>query len=98
MTTATAEATAEGPPARPPLVRRKPPAPVRRRRFLIGVANHSVLIFFAVLFLAPFMFIVLTSLMTNQQAAAPHRRGHVAALDCGSGRRGDGVHQRAPPW
>jgi multiple sugar transport system permease protein len=64
VTSASIEAAA----TRPPLVRRKPPAHVRRRRLLIGVANHSVLIFFAVLFLAPFMFVLLTSLMTNQQA------------------------------
>src|SRR5207344_1089842 len=41
---------------------------VRRRRFLIGVAEHSVLIGAALLFLLPFVFIALTSLMTNDQA------------------------------
>jgi multiple sugar transport system permease protein len=51
-----------------PLVRRKPPASVRRRQFLIAVANHSLLIATAIMFLAPFLFIVLTSLMTNNQA------------------------------
>jgi multiple sugar transport system permease protein len=69
MTSATVDSTAA---ARPALVRRKPPPAVRRRRFLVAVANHSVLIFFAVLFLAPFMFIVLTALMTNEQALSTH--------------------------
>jgi multiple sugar transport system permease protein len=52
-------------------VRRKPPADVRRRRFLLAVANHSLLIAAAVIFLAPFLFIVLTALMTNAQALSP---------------------------
>jgi multiple sugar transport system permease protein len=51
-----------------PFVRREPPAAVRRRRFLLAVANHSVLIAAAVAFLAPFVFVVLTSLMTTNQA------------------------------
>jgi multiple sugar transport system permease protein len=63
VTSATAEV-----PARPAVVRRKLPPEVRRRRFLLGVANHSLLIACAVLFLAPFLFIFLTALMTNDQA------------------------------
>jgi multiple sugar transport system permease protein len=51
-----------------PLVRRRVPAAVRRRRMLVSVANHSLLIAAAIAFLAPFAFIVLTALMTNQQA------------------------------
>ena len=51
-----------------PFVRRRPPARVRRKRFLLAVAQHSVLIAVAVAFLAPFVFIVLTSLMTTNQA------------------------------
>ena len=51
-----------------PLVRRRPPAAVRRKRFLLAVANHSLLIAAAIAFLAPFAFIALTALMTNQQA------------------------------
>jgi multiple sugar transport system permease protein len=54
-----------------PLVRRRVPAAVRRRRFLVGVANHAVLIGFAIAFLAPFVFILLTALMTNNQALSP---------------------------
>ena len=48
--------------------RRRLPASVRRKRFLLAVANHSVLIAAAVAFLAPFVFITLTALMTNGQA------------------------------
>jgi multiple sugar transport system permease protein len=48
--------------------RRRPPAAVRRKRLLLEVANHSVLIVVAIAFLLPFAFITLTALMTNQQA------------------------------
>ena len=48
--------------------RRRPPAAVRRKRLLLAVANHSLLIATAVAFLAPFVFITLTALMTNHQA------------------------------
>jgi len=41
---------------------------VRRRRFLLAVADHSLLIAAAALFLAPVVFILLTALMTNEQA------------------------------
>jgi multiple sugar transport system permease protein len=51
--------------------RRPVPEGVRRHRFLMAVARHSVLIAVAVAFLAPFVFVVLTSLMTNQQAVTP---------------------------
>jgi multiple sugar transport system permease protein len=54
-----------------PFVRRRLPASVRRRRFLLAVANHSVLIAVAIAFLAPFIFITLTALMTNDQALSP---------------------------
>src|SRR5262245_35270751 len=62
---ATAMSTAS---AELPLARRRVPAAVRRRRLLVSVANHSLLIAAAIAFLAPFLFIVLTALMTNQQA------------------------------
>src|SRR5438876_3795802 len=58
------------------LVRRRPPASVRRRRFLLALANHSLLIVTGTLFLAPFVFIFLTSLMTNDQALSPHLWPH----------------------
>ena len=54
-----------------PLVRRKPPASVRRRRFLVAVADNSLLIVAALMFLAPFVFVTLTALMTNGQALSP---------------------------
>ena len=41
---------------------------MRRRRFLIAVADHCLLIAFAAAFLLPVVFIALTSLMTNDQA------------------------------
>jgi multiple sugar transport system permease protein len=63
MTSATVEAA--------PFVRRTPPVGVRRRRFLLAVANHSLLIAATIIFLAPFVFIVLTALMTNAQALSP---------------------------
>jgi len=59
-----------------PRERRKPPASVRRRRFLVAVADHSVLIVLSIAFLAPFVFIGLTSLMTNQQALSPRLWPH----------------------
>jgi multiple sugar transport system permease protein len=52
--------------------RRRPPAAVRRKRFLLAVANHSLLIAVAALFLLPFVFITLTALMTNEQALSSH--------------------------
>lgn len=47
---------------------RRVPAAVRWRRFLMTVANHSLAIGLAVVFLAPLVFVLLTSLMTAQQA------------------------------
>jgi multiple sugar transport system permease protein len=55
-----------------PLERRRPPRAVRRRRFLIVVADHSLLIAGAAAFLAPVVFILLTALMTNDQALSAH--------------------------
>jgi multiple sugar transport system permease protein len=54
------------------LPRRRPPAHVRRKRLISAVANHCVLIAIAIAFLAPFAFIALTSLMTNNQALSSH--------------------------
>jgi len=52
-----------------PAVRKRPvPPAVRRRRLLLSVANHSVAIALSLAFLLPFVFIVVTSLMTNQQS------------------------------
>jgi multiple sugar transport system permease protein len=51
-----------------PALRRTPPRSVRRRRLLVTIADHSLLIVAAFAFLAPVIFVVLTSLMTNDQA------------------------------
>jgi multiple sugar transport system permease protein len=58
------------------LVRRRPSAHVRRRRLLVAVANHSILIAAALAFVAPFVFIVLTSLMTTDQALSANLWPH----------------------
>jgi multiple sugar transport system permease protein len=52
----------------PGRIARQVPRRERRRRFLVRVAENSVLIALSIAFLAPFVFIVLTSLMTNDQA------------------------------
>ena len=51
-----------------PFVRRRQPPAIRRRKLLVAIADHSVLIVTAVVFLLPVVFILLTSLMTNEQA------------------------------
>jgi multiple sugar transport system permease protein len=61
-------ATAAPPIAAAPLVQRRPPASIRRRRFLVAVADHSVLIALSIMFLAPFAFIFFTAVMSDQQA------------------------------
>jgi multiple sugar transport system permease protein len=53
------------------VVRRKAPANVRRRRLLVAVADHSILIGLAIVFLAPIVFITLTALMSDRQALTP---------------------------
>jgi len=50
------------------VVRRRAPAAVRRRRFLVAVADHSILIVIAIMFLLPLVFITLTALMSDDQA------------------------------
>jgi multiple sugar transport system permease protein len=51
--------------------RRPLPPAVRRQRFLMTIARHAVLIAFAAMFVAPFIFVVLTAVMTDQQAVTP---------------------------
>ena len=48
--------------------RREVPRSVRRKRFLVSVADHSLLIAAAIAFVFPIVFMLLTSLMTNDQA------------------------------
>jgi multiple sugar transport system permease protein len=59
------------PVAAAPPARREVPRPVRRRRFLIAVAEHSLLIAATIAFVFPFVFMVLTSLMTTDQTLSP---------------------------
>jgi multiple sugar transport system permease protein len=51
--------------------RELPPAE-RRRRFLVAVANHSVALAVSAVFVLPFLFILLTAVMTQQQALTSH--------------------------
>jgi multiple sugar transport system permease protein len=44
------------------------PPDVRRKRFLMSVGNHAILIAIGAIFLIPFVFVILTSLMTSDQA------------------------------
>ena len=71
---------ASGVEIRAPLVRRTVPAAVRRKRLLIAIADHSVLIVLAIVFIAPFVFMALTALMTNAQALTPNVWPHPFAF------------------
>jgi multiple sugar transport system permease protein len=51
--------------------RRPVPPAVRRQRFLVSVGTHAGLIAVAAMFIAPFFFIVMTALMTTNQAVTP---------------------------
>ena len=48
--------------------RREVPRSVRRKRFLVAVADHSLLIAAAIAFVFPIVFMLLTALMTSDQA------------------------------
>src|SRR6266568_4228518 len=64
-----ATATAVPPRAARRVVTHRPlPPGVRRHRFLVSVWNHSMAIVLAIIFVAPFVFVILTSLMTRDQA------------------------------
>ena len=53
-------------------IKRRPvPPDVRRRRFLMTVGKHTVLIAVSAMFLLPVVFILLTSIMTDGQALTP---------------------------
>ncbi|MFL5790900.1 MAG: carbohydrate ABC transporter permease [Actinomycetota bacterium] len=52
----------------PSLKGRDVPAPVRRHRLFETIRSHAVLIFVSALFFVPLIFVILTSLMTDQQA------------------------------
>src|SRR5439155_8161545 len=74
-------------------VKRRPPAAVRRRKVLVAVANHSVLIAAAVAFLAPFAFMLLTALMSNEQALSARLWPHPFAWH-----NFEDVFTTAPMW
>jgi multiple sugar transport system permease protein len=51
--------------------RRPVPKELRRRRFLLSVADHAVLIALSAIFIVPLIFMILTSFMTDNQAITP---------------------------
>jgi multiple sugar transport system permease protein len=63
-----ATASVSGPALRRQIVPRAVPVEERRRRLLMAVANHSIAIVISAVFVLPFIFILLTALMTQQQA------------------------------
>ena len=66
MSTTSAPAVPVAAPSAP--ARREVPRSVRRKRFLVAVADHSLLIAAAIAFVFPIVFMLLTSLMTSDQA------------------------------
>jgi len=93
MSTASMPIETAGPATAETLVRRRPPRPVRRRRALVAIADHSILIALTIVFLAPFAFMLLTALMTSDQALSstlwPHPFHWSNVTD---------VFDRAPLW
>jgi multiple sugar transport system permease protein len=75
------------------LVRRRVPPAVRRRRLIAAVAEHSVLVALAIAFLAPFVFMVLTALMTDSQTLSSSLWPHPFRW-----RNFGDVFARAPLW
>jgi multiple sugar transport system permease protein len=69
-------ATETLPVARSAPARRQVPAAVRRKRLLVGIAEHSLLIAASIAFLAPLAFMALTSLMTTDQALSSNLWPH----------------------
>ncbi len=65
MTSATLTAI-PAPPATPATPKRRP-APLRGRRLLGWIAEHTVLVALAIIFIAPIVFVFLTSLMSSDQ-------------------------------
>jgi multiple sugar transport system permease protein len=53
------------------IVARPTPPAMRRRRFLLTVGNHAVLITLAAMFALPLVFVTLTALMSTDQALSP---------------------------
>ena len=72
---------------------RRPPRAVRRRRRLVFIADHAILIALAIMFVAPIAFMALTALMSNDQALSPRLWPH--PFEWGNVGR---VFDRAPLW
>ncbi|HSJ76100.1 MAG TPA: hypothetical protein VK899_07970, partial [Gemmatimonadales bacterium] len=51
--------------------RRQIPAEIRRRRMLAAIAEHAILIALSLCFLLPVVMMLLTALMTDEQALSP---------------------------
>ncbi|MEA2551193.1 MAG: multiple sugar transport system permease protein, partial [Actinomycetota bacterium] len=51
-----------------PKVPRRKAGEARRKNLLTSIAKHAVALFFVVVFLSPFVFVLLTAVMTQQQA------------------------------
>jgi multiple sugar transport system permease protein len=75
MATTAASTPATPTPATPAagrqIPRRPTPARVRFRRLLVSLGNHSVLVGVSIIFMVPIVFMILTALMTDQQALSP---------------------------
>jgi multiple sugar transport system permease protein len=54
------------------ILRRPVPPDVHRRRLLLAVANHAVLIAVGAIFLLPIVFVLLSAVMTDQQVLGAH--------------------------
>ena len=68
-----ATAVAPAPPRPASAIAPRPiPADVRRRRFLLTVANHALLIAVGAIFLLPIVFVFLSAVMTDQQVLGAH--------------------------
>src|SRR5438093_5478234 len=50
---------------------RATPPPIRKQRFLQSVADHALLIAASAAFMLPFVFVLLTSVMTGAQSLTP---------------------------
>ena len=69
---AAAVTQAAAPRAASSIVPRPIPAEIRRRRFLMTVANHALLIAVGAIFLLPIVFVLLSAIMTDQQVLGAH--------------------------
>jgi multiple sugar transport system permease protein len=69
-------ATLPGVDAAPRTARRRGPRAGRRRRRLVFIADHALLIALAIAFIAPIVFMALTALMSNDQALSTNLWPH----------------------